>query len=55
MRFIAYAAHVAGTAGPSIGRGVGMAFGLFGLTVSASVCQHQFFFSKHRLKILLAD
>ncbi|KAL7417822.1 ABC protein [Mrakia frigida] len=28
---------------PHIGRGIGMAFGLFFLTVFASVCQHQFF------------
>lgn len=28
---------------PHIGRGVGMALGLFFLTIMASVCQHQFF------------
>ena len=28
---------------PSIGRGVGMAIGLFLITITASVCQHQFF------------
>ena len=37
------AAKAAGGAVPSIGRGVGLALGLFALTVSASVAQHQFF------------
>ncbi|KAI0073467.1 ABC protein [Panus rudis PR-1116 ss-1] len=38
-----FAAQQAGTAPPNIGRGVGMAIGLFCITVTASVSQHQFF------------
>ncbi|PCH42435.1 nucleoside triphosphate hydrolase protein [Wolfiporia cocos MD-104 SS10] len=37
------AAQAVGGAAPSIGRGVGMAIGLFCTTVTTSVCQHQFF------------
>ncbi|KAG1832564.1 ABC protein [Suillus subalutaceus] len=37
------AATIAGTPVPDIGRGIAMAFGLFVLTVTASVCTHQFF------------
>ncbi|KZT00765.1 ABC protein [Laetiporus sulphureus 93-53] len=37
------AAQAAGEAPPRIGRGVGMAIGLFCTTVTASVCTHQFF------------
>lgn len=37
------AATIAGTPVPNVGRGIGMAFGLFALTVTASVCTHQFF------------
>jgi hypothetical protein len=36
-----HAAHVAGVEGPSIARGVGMAIGLFCLTILSSICQHQ--------------
>ncbi|KAG2059706.1 hypothetical protein BDR06DRAFT_987184 [Suillus hirtellus] len=35
------AAIVAGTPGPNVGRGIDMAFGLFELTVMASICTHQ--------------
>jgi hypothetical protein len=35
------AATIAGTPVPNVGRGIGMAFGLFALTVTASVCTHQ--------------
>lgn len=38
-----YAALQSGEKAPNIGRGVGMAIGLFLITVSASVSQHQFF------------
>ena len=38
-----FAAKQAGEEPPNIGRGVGMAIGLFCTTVCASVCQHQFF------------
>ncbi|KAL7279088.1 hypothetical protein ACG7TL_006926 [Trametes sanguinea] len=38
------AALQAGETPSGIGRGVGMAIGLFCITVTASVCQHQFFF-----------
>lgn len=38
-----FAAKQAGEVPPNIGRGVGMALGLFCTTVCASVCQHQFF------------
>ncbi|KAH8099948.1 ABC protein [Cristinia sonorae] len=38
-----HAARTTGTPTPSIGRGVGMAIGLFLITVAASVAQHQFF------------
>lgn len=38
-----YAAKIAGRPEPGIGRGIGAALGLFGLTVAASVCQHQWF------------
>ncbi|KAI9000636.1 P-loop containing nucleoside triphosphate hydrolase protein [Trametes punicea] len=37
------AALSAGQTPPGIGRGVGMAIGLFCITVTTSVCQHQFF------------
>ncbi|KAI0710130.1 P-loop containing nucleoside triphosphate hydrolase protein [Earliella scabrosa] len=37
------AATEAGRAPPNIGRGVGMALGLFCVTVMTTVCQHQFF------------
>ncbi|OBZ72274.1 Oligomycin resistance ATP-dependent permease YOR1 [Grifola frondosa] len=37
------AAMRAGTTPPHIGKGIGMAIGLFCITVTASVCQHQFF------------
>ncbi len=36
-------AHREGHSGPSIGRGVGAAIGLFLLTVTQSLCQHQWF------------
>ncbi|KAG2037724.1 hypothetical protein BDR03DRAFT_1091732 [Suillus americanus] len=36
-------ATAAGTPVPNVGRGIAMAFGLFALTVTASVCTHQFF------------
>jgi hypothetical protein len=36
-----HAAHVAGVDGPSIARGVGMAIGLFCLSILSSICQHQ--------------
>ncbi|WVQ83494.1 hypothetical protein IAT38_005635 [Cryptococcus sp. DSM 104549] len=39
-----YEANQNGTPQPNIGRGIGMAIGLFCLTVMQSVCQHQFFF-----------
>ncbi|KAG2147857.1 P-loop containing nucleoside triphosphate hydrolase protein [Suillus bovinus] len=32
---------VGGTPGPNVGRGIVMAFGLFGLTVMTSICTHQ--------------
>lgn len=38
-----FAARQAGTPTPNIGPGVGMAIGLFCVTVSASVATHQFF------------
>ncbi|KAI0784237.1 ABC protein [Abortiporus biennis] len=38
-----FAAKQNGTTPPNIGRGVGMAIGLFCVTVTASVSQHQFF------------
>ncbi|WRT65384.1 uncharacterized protein IL334_002327 [Kwoniella shivajii] len=37
---------------PNIGRGVGMAVGLFLLTVMQSVCQHQFFFRSMAIGVL---
>lgn len=37
------AALQAGTKPPNVGRGVGMAVGLFCITVTTSICQHQFF------------
>ncbi|KAG2153342.1 ABC protein [Suillus clintonianus] len=37
------AARNAGEPVPNVGRGIAMAFGLFALTVTASVCSHQFF------------
>nr|XP_019012361.1 uncharacterized protein I206_03208 [Kwoniella pini CBS 10737]OCF51142.1 hypothetical protein I206_03208 [Kwoniella pini CBS 10737] len=39
-----YAANHSNEPQPNIGRGIGMAIGLFLLTVMQSVCQHQFFF-----------
>lgn len=39
-----YAANHGSEERPDIGRGVGMAIGLFCLTIVQSVCQHQFFF-----------
>ena len=38
-----YAASQSGQKGPNVGRGIGMAIGLFLLTVATSVAQHQFF------------
>ncbi|KAI0091325.1 ABC protein [Irpex rosettiformis] len=38
-----FAAKEAGEPLPNIGRGIGMAIGLFCVTVTASVCTHQFF------------
>ncbi|KAJ7477714.1 ABC protein [Mycena latifolia] len=37
-------AQAAGDTPPNIGNGIGMAIGLLCVTVSASICQHQFFF-----------
>ena len=39
--FIVYGAQQAGTPKPGIGRGVGMAIGLWALVVFQSICQHQ--------------
>lgn len=39
--FPVYDAKQNGSEKPNIGRGIGMAFGLWGLTIFASVCQHQ--------------
>lgn len=39
-----YAANHGSGEKPNIGRGVGMAIGLFCLTMMQSICQHQFFF-----------
>ncbi|WVQ94366.1 hypothetical protein IAU59_001445 [Kwoniella sp. CBS 9459] len=39
-----YAANHSGQPEPNIGRGIGMAIGLFLLTIMQSICQHQFFF-----------
>ncbi|OCF34538.1 hypothetical protein I316_03579 [Kwoniella heveanensis BCC8398] len=39
-----YAANHSGQPQPNIGRGIGMAIGLFFLTIMQSICQHQFFF-----------
>lgn len=36
-----YAANHGGAPQPNIGRGIGMAFGLWGLTIVASISQHQ--------------
>ncbi|KAF7329212.1 ABC protein [Mycena kentingensis (nom. inval.)] len=38
------ARQAAGEDPPNVGRGIGMAIGLFCLVVTASICQHQFFF-----------
>ncbi|ORX36438.1 P-loop containing nucleoside triphosphate hydrolase protein [Kockovaella imperatae] len=38
---------------PSIGRGVGMALGLWGLTITQSLCQHQFFFRSMATGVLV--
>ncbi|KAG1770993.1 ABC protein [Suillus occidentalis] len=37
------AAIIAGTPVPNVGRGIAMALGLFALSVTASICTHQFF------------
>ncbi|KAK6906876.1 hypothetical protein I203_100863 [Kwoniella mangroviensis CBS 8507] len=37
---------------PNIGRGIGMAIGLFFLTIMQSVCQHQFFFRSMAIGVL---
>ncbi|KAG2140137.1 ABC protein [Suillus clintonianus] len=37
------AAIIAGEPAPNVGRGIAMALGLFALTVTASICTHQFF------------
>ncbi|WVF66753.1 hypothetical protein IAT40_001495 [Kwoniella sp. CBS 6097] len=39
-----YAANHSNQPQPNIGRGIGMAIGLFFLTIMQSICQHQFFF-----------
>jgi hypothetical protein len=38
---LVYAAQRAGTPLPNIGRGIGMAFGLWALVIMQSICQHQ--------------
>ncbi|KAN0060307.1 hypothetical protein ACQY0O_007636 [Thecaphora frezii] len=38
-----YAASIAGVDGPSVGRGIGLAFALFFMQALGSVCQHQAF------------
>ncbi|KAK4689734.1 hypothetical protein P7C73_g391, partial [Tremellales sp. Uapishka_1] len=47
-----YAANANGTPQPNIGRGIGLAIGLFFLTILASVCQHQFFFRSMSIGVL---
>lgn len=47
-----YAANHGGPAAPNIGHGVGLAIGLFCLTILASVCQHQFFFRSMCIGVL---
>ncbi|KAK8861276.1 hypothetical protein IAR55_002095 [Kwoniella newhampshirensis] len=47
-----YAAKHGGNPQPNIGRGVGMAIGLFCLTVMQSLCQHQFFFRSMAFGVL---
>jgi ATP-binding cassette subfamily C (CFTR/MRP) protein 1 len=49
---LAYAAKANGTPPPNIGRGVGMALGLWALTILQSVCQHQFFFRSMAIGVL---
>lgn len=40
----AYVAHMTGTEGPHIGRGIGLAVGLAGMQTVQSICQHHFFY-----------
>nr|XP_019004389.1 uncharacterized protein I203_02506 [Kwoniella mangroviensis CBS 8507]OCF67850.1 hypothetical protein I203_02506 [Kwoniella mangroviensis CBS 8507] len=47
-----YAANHASVPQPNIGRGIGMAIGLFFLTIMQSVCQHQFFFRSMAIGVL---
>ncbi|KAG2369151.1 ABC protein [Suillus spraguei] len=47
------AATIAGTPGPDIGRGIAMAVGLFLLTVTASICTHQFFWRSMATGVLV--
>ena len=40
----AYMAHLTGSPGPAIGRGIGLAVGLAGMQTVQSICQHHFFY-----------
>lgn len=46
------AAHSAGEPLPNVGRGIGMAFGLWALTILTSVCNNQFFWHSMETGIL---
>ncbi|ORY27673.1 P-loop containing nucleoside triphosphate hydrolase protein [Naematelia encephala] len=47
-----YDANQDGSAPPNIGRGIGMAIGLWALTIMQSICQHQFFFRSMAIGVL---
>jgi ATP-binding cassette, subfamily C (CFTR/MRP), member 1 len=40
----AYYAHLSGTEGPNVGRGIGLAVALAGMQTIQSICQHHFFY-----------
>jgi len=40
----AYLAHLSGTPGPEVGRGIGLAVALAGMQTIQSICQHHFFY-----------
>ncbi|KAG7096565.1 hypothetical protein E1B28_003986 [Marasmius oreades] len=48
-----YRGHLTGGPVPSVGKGIGMAFGLLGLNVFASLCTHHFFYRTASTGVLI--
>ncbi|CAL1716557.1 unnamed protein product [Somion occarium] len=50
---VSYNAHLAGQQAPPIGKGIGLAIGLFAMQVFSSMCQHHFFYRSTTTGVLL--